>query len=1038
MKTRMCTLRWAGMVMVLAGMMWGTVATADPRCWGENGKTVRPLQDVYTETATAHSDDGRTLFVWSDARTGSYDVYAQLYDTDGEELWGTGVPVVQHEASQILPAACVVQGGWIIAWIDMRDNTYPWDGEEGYTGGNIRAQKLANSGGHLWDDSGVPVYSMMTEPNVIQIVAEDDGTGGALIAWRNDSQNYLGAQRVLANGNTAWASPLALTDAPRYRDKLGACGDGSGNLFVGWREYEYIGQEFQLHLTKISTDGTLPWGINGRSLYGAFEAWSAPQVCPDGANGCFVGWVDYRAAHPEIYAQHFNREGNTLWSDTGVAVCAMPNFRSHLYATTSRSAGEKDGLLLVWQDCRVNDWVGEIYAQKLTMDGQAIWTAPGRKICGDATATGGSTRENPIVGSDGHGGLVCVWKDYRDDPSGSTPSVYANRVLADGTLAWQGETGIRASQPIASGFINAVWANPSAAMCVFYTTDNDADYGLRRQKMNLADGQRFMPPQGTTVASGLRDGLGYDEPVAVAMAGGRTALLWLDQRSTLGNRAYVQIMDTAGHFEKNALGDRLLPNDGGGIYAQFTQQGPKVCSDGNGGFFAVVSDSRTGSWQLRAVHVNAQGMFASDSSGRVLEESMNDQERAFCVSDNHGGCYVAWDYYDNNWMMHTKLTRLNTACEAVWSEPLEFSTGHVWDQIPYALVPNPDGGCTIIAGDYYYDAPIRLLAARVTSDGNVLWQRALDFAEGLRDIKAVEDHLGGLFVLSYPRRDASVVQQLLAQHINERGEDNWGSQELTIAADSLVSYGGLHVAADDQLNLYVLYVVYQDMYQVYVQKITATGVRVWGERGLLLTERAAYENAALCTDGQGGALAVWQDNAYVNWLTRIMGKHIGASGQPTDPYWAGADGGIVFPSQSWYRHPVAVADGMGGFVVASGARLPTEATYAEVLYAQRLAGGPLSAAQENELAPRAFALQQNYPNPFNPTTEIAFDLPRTERVKLAVFDVLGRNVQTLADHAMPAGTHRVRFDGSALASGIYFYRLEAGEFRAVKKMVMVK
>jgi hypothetical protein len=85
-----------------------------------------------------------------------------------------------------------------------------------------------------------------------------------------------------------------------------------------------------------------------------------------------------------------------------------------------------------------------------------------------------------------------------------------------------------------------------------------------------------------------------------------------------------------------------------------------------------------------------------------------------------------------------------------------------------------------------------------------------------------------------------------------------------------------------------------------------------------------------------------------------------------------------------------------------------------------------------------FSLSQNYPNPFNPTTRIDFSLPKAEVVKLVVFDILGREVITLINEAIQAGSYSVDFNGSALSSGMYFYRITAGDFTATKKMLLVK
>lgn len=88
--------------------------------------------------------------------------------------------------------------------------------------------------------------------------------------------------------------------------------------------------------------------------------------------------------------------------------------------------------------------------------------------------------------------------------------------------------------------------------------------------------------------------------------------------------------------------------------------------------------------------------------------------------------------------------------------------------------------------------------------------------------------------------------------------------------------------------------------------------------------------------------------------------------------------------------------------------------------------------------PASFALRQNYPNPFNPSTIISFDLPTKTVVTLDVFNVLGQRVATLIDEELPAGSHRITFDGNRFASGIYLYRLKTDNFAQTRKMVLVK
>jgi len=88
--------------------------------------------------------------------------------------------------------------------------------------------------------------------------------------------------------------------------------------------------------------------------------------------------------------------------------------------------------------------------------------------------------------------------------------------------------------------------------------------------------------------------------------------------------------------------------------------------------------------------------------------------------------------------------------------------------------------------------------------------------------------------------------------------------------------------------------------------------------------------------------------------------------------------------------------------------------------------------------PKVFSLAQNYPNPFNPVTSIKYSVPKQSLVKLVIYDIIGREVATLVNEVKNPGNYAVNFDASMYASGVYFYRMESGDFTDVKKMVLIK
>jgi hypothetical protein len=99
---------------------------------------------------------------------------------------------------------------------------------------------------------------------------------------------------------------------------------------------------------------------------------------------------------------------------------------------------------------------------------------------------------------------------------------------------------------------------------------------------------------------------------------------------------------------------------------------------------------------------------------------------------------------------------------------------------------------------------------------------------------------------------------------------------------------------------------------------------------------------------------------------------------------------------------------------------------------------PTGISNNNSLIPEKYSLSQNFPNPFNPVTKINFDIPKSGLTTLKVYDILGNLVYTLVNGNLNAGSYNYEFDGSDLASGIYYFRITSGSFADAKKMTLIK
>ena len=99
---------------------------------------------------------------------------------------------------------------------------------------------------------------------------------------------------------------------------------------------------------------------------------------------------------------------------------------------------------------------------------------------------------------------------------------------------------------------------------------------------------------------------------------------------------------------------------------------------------------------------------------------------------------------------------------------------------------------------------------------------------------------------------------------------------------------------------------------------------------------------------------------------------------------------------------------------------------------------PITGIADEGVVPEKYELSQNYPNPFNPVTVIRYSIPKAEEVSLVVYNLIGEEVAHLIDERKPAGSYTVKWNASNISSGIYFYRLQAGDFVQTRKMLLLK
>jgi hypothetical protein len=701
---------------------------------------------------------GGAIITWVDSRSGQNDIFAQRINGAGATLWASGGlpicddPYIQQSAAMVSDGA----GGAIIAWTDFRQ------GVEFY----IYAQHVNGAGIVQWTTNGVWAYTTRGIFPAVPTMASD-GAGGAIITFvdMHNAQYYIseiGAQRVTASGSLPWGTEgvvLCNNNSVQLLRGPQIVPDGSGGAIIAW--YGPVDSaDWDVYAQRVDANGNAKWQSNGRDICTAVSNQGSTRLASDGAGGAIIAWEDHRNAAPGagtgIYAQHLFSYGAVEWANNGVPVCAdthdngacnfgltsdgaggsiviWDDFRSgtdfdiyaqHLWSGGCAHApwqedGEviskanygqrypqvaadgRGGAIIVWQDNRTTlDW--DVYAQRVDASGAAQWASDGELICGAV-----HDQQNLQVVSDGSGGAILAWEDYR---SGTDWDIYAQRVDVGGHAMWSGGGVAICTAALGERFPHLVSEGSGGAIITWQDYRTGEGWDLYAQRVN-ASGVVQWPADGVPVCATIGD----QQNMRVAVDGSGGAIItWEDWRwGARGSKCdiYAQRVDNAGNRVWGGSGITVCAADN-------DQQYPQIVSDGNDGAIITWHDKRGGfSADVYAQRVAGNGNMVWASGGVPICTAGDEQDYVAIASDSVGGAYIAWEDYRNgsDWNIYAQRV---TAAGSTWSEPdgqpiCTMAYGQRFPQITVDLC----GAAIITWQDNRTTADWDIYAQRVNADG---------------------------------------------------------------------------------------------------------------------------------------------------------------------------------------------------------------------------------------------------------------------------------------------------------------------------------
>jgi len=278
------------------------------------------------------------------------------------------------------------------------------------------------AGSPQWTANGVGLTTNVTGDQQYPTITTD-GAGGAIVTWwdTRNGNNDIFAQRVIPNGTSPWAANgKAVCTNVSSQVVPTIASDGAGGAIITW--FDLRAGNWDVYAQRMASNGTAQWSADGVGVSVATGDQRDPTIISDGAGGAIITWGDGRnGINSDVYAQRVSPTGSGMWTSNGVALSTATGDQT-IPVLVSDGSG---GAIVTWPDNRVGP--SDVYAQRVSSNGAVQWTANGVALC---TAQG--NQSIPVIASDGAGGAIVTWYDFR----GLVWDIYAQRVTSTGVASW--------------------------------------------------------------------------------------------------------------------------------------------------------------------------------------------------------------------------------------------------------------------------------------------------------------------------------------------------------------------------------------------------------------------------------------------------------------------------------------------------------------------------------------------------------------------------------------------------------------------------
>jgi hypothetical protein len=685
-------------------------------------------------------------------------------------------------------------------------------------------------------------------------------------------------------------------------------------------------------LTQIAFSQYAPqhWQQSGvRIRQGYHIEWQRAAETDENGNVAYT-WSDTRLDNRDVYAQLINSAGQKLWGNEGVNVVSFAGRQEDPLVMPN---GNGD-YIFIWNDFR-NDYVkGDLYAQKLNSSGQKMWNPDGVLL---STGDFDSPAVLRMV-ADGTGGAIVVWDDVRD---GDIGNIYATRITSDGTipLAWP-EGGLPVRVAPASQTQLTVDSDGNGGAYVGWMDDHIMETGrnICAQRITINAGLAWSDT-GIVVCDTTGD---QEAPKLCPDGQGGIYMVWEDKRIDYNADLYIQHMNSAGQKLFPEAQGRML------IDGPARQSEPRIVNDESGNAIVMWLDTRNDVQNLfndiYAQKITSNGTFLWTTGGAPVCTEPSDQTQARFDTDGTGGIVVSWmDERNGNETPNNNIfaQRINSNGTPVWTtngKPVCEMNGYQFFPLVRAFP-----SYTLIAwGDERTGSPGIYYQKVNNTDGNpVLSPNGVTLVWGISGnadhVKMLASGQNKFFIFYQDLREGPKGYQAYVQMIDENGLTYLAQDGVKICPDPTFNLQKgqelIDVCTDGNNGALAVWQDHRDsnIYgsQIYAQRVTSSGTLAWNSAGIRVAPYDSEEKEPrIISDGANGGIIVWSevDASSPYYVIRVRAAKITQNGAIS---WTT----VVYNTETMDDNLEDIcSDGSGGvYIVISTGDLPDYNLYAQHL-----------------------------------------------------------------------------------------------------------